>query len=202
MVSAASLPNAASRMVDQRGSATQEWRDFFLRLSTQTDNAELRALYEELAAKVDALGGEFRIMGLLSVKVQGTPANGVVSLTLEGDVQNPGNTYYYGTGPTGSKGWSTIASAFTATATDIELATGSDGVTNIELADLADGGGGSLVRIARDAKGRVSGTSTPTTDDLAEGITNLYYTDARVIALMGDPDTDLLAIYTAARDAP
>src|ERR1700741_4960320 len=101
MVAASSLPNAASRLVDQKGSATQEWRDFFLRLSGQADTAELRALYEELAAKVDSLGGEFRIMGLLSVKVQGTPTNGVVALSLVGDEQNPGNTYYYGTGPTG-----------------------------------------------------------------------------------------------------
>jgi len=202
MVAPSSLPNVASRLIDQRGAVTQEWRDFFLRLASQTDSAELRALYEELAAKVDALGGGFKIIGPFSVRVQGTPANGVVSLTLEGDVQNPGNTYYYGTGPTGKKGWAAIASAFTATVADIDLDTGPSGVTNIQLADLADSGGGTLLRINRDAKGRVAGTSTPTTDDLAEGLTNLYYTNARVIALMGDPDTDLLTIYQTARDAP
>lgn len=50
------------------------------------------------------------------------------------------------------------------------------------LKDLADSGtGAALVKITRDAKGRISGTSAATTTDLAEG-TNLYYTDARVRA--------------------
>lgn len=50
------------------------------------------------------------------------------------------------------------------------------------LKDLADSGTGTaLVKITRDAKGRVSGTSAATTTDLAEG-SNLYFTDARVRA--------------------
>lgn len=198
------IPRQAERLVDSGGFISPAWWRYLNDGSVSGQISELSAAIGSALARISALetARNFGITGRLSVVVQGTPANGSVGLLLVGDVRNPGNTYYYGTGPTGSKGWSAIADAFTATATDIELATGSDGVTNIELANLADSGGGSLVRIARDAKGRVSGTSTPTTDDLAEGITNLYYTDARVIALMGDPDTDLLAIYTAARDAP
>jgi hypothetical protein len=47
------------------------------------------------------------------------------------------------------------------------------------LNDLADSGtGAALVKITRDAKGRVSGTHAATTTDLTEG-SNLYYTDAR-----------------------
>jgi len=50
------------------------------------------------------------------------------------------------------------------------------------LKDLTDSGtGATLVKITRDAKGRISGTSAATTTDLAEG-TNLYYTDARADA--------------------
>lgn len=47
------------------------------------------------------------------------------------------------------------------------------------LADLADAGGGTLQRFERDAKGRVSGSSSATTDDLDEGLNNLYHTDER-----------------------
>lgn len=50
------------------------------------------------------------------------------------------------------------------------------------LKDLADSGAGTaLVKITRDAKGRLSGTSAATTTDLAEG-DNLYFTDARADA--------------------
>lgn len=45
--------------------------------------------------------------------------------------------------------------------------------------------------------------SPGTTDVVAEGVTNLYYTstraDARVVALVGVIETDLVALYTAAK---
>jgi hypothetical protein len=51
------------------------------------------------------------------------------------------------------------------------------------LKDLADSGtGAALVKLTRDSKGRISGTSAATTDDLTEGVTNLWYTDARADA--------------------
>lgn len=54
---------------------------------------------------------------------------------------------------------------------------------NATLKDLANSGtGAALVKITRDSKGRISGTSAATTDDLAEGDTNLWYTEARVDA--------------------
>jgi len=50
------------------------------------------------------------------------------------------------------------------------------------LKDLTDSGAGTaLVKITRDAKGRISGTSAATTSDLAEGA-NLYFTEARAVA--------------------
>lgn len=49
-----------------------------------------------------------------------------------------------------------------------------------DLKDLANSGvGAALVKITRDAKGRLSGTSAATTTDLTEGA-NLYFTKARV----------------------
>ncbi|TPG08328.1 hypothetical protein EAH88_11905 [Rhodanobacter glycinis] len=51
-----------------------------------------------------------------------------------------------------------------------------------DLKDLADSGtGAALVKLTRDAKGRLSGTSSATTTDLTEGV-NLYFTDARADA--------------------
>lgn len=49
--------------------------------------------------------------------------------------------------------------------------------------------------------------SPGTTDDITEGSTNLYFTntradaraDTRILALVGDTDTDLAALYTAAK---
>jgi len=58
-----------------------------------------------------------------------------------------------------------------------------DGVTAdplLGLADVADAGGGVLQRTAFDAKGRKTGSSAATTDDLTEGASNLYFTQARV----------------------
>lgn len=126
-------------------------------------------------------------LGLRSVRHYGSLADGRVSFDLLGDEDAPGNTYAYGTTGDGTKGWRSIASAFTASTGNVTLTTGANGVTDVDLADLANAGGGTLQKTARDAKGRLAGTSAATTTDLPEG-TNLYHTDARVdarIALAG-----------------
>lgn len=73
--------------------------------------------------------------------------------------------------------------------------------TSIEatLKDLADSGtGAALVKITRDAKGRIGGTSAATTTDLTEG-TNLYFTAARVLStLLTGLSTATNAVITAA----
>lgn len=182
------LPRANSKLVLPDGRATPDFHTFLDRLAgvlVETGVVELgagavAALLDRLAAIEDA--SRLTIAGPLSVRVQGTAEGGAVRLSLLGDSEAPGNTYYYGTGPTGEKAWFTIASAFTGAADQIELTTEADGVTEIGLADLADAGGGTLRKIVRDTKGRVSGSSDATTDDLTEGATNLYFTDARARA--------------------
>lgn len=62
--------------------------------------------------------------------------------------------------------------------------TNGDGVVGdptVALAELANAGGGTLQKTARDGYGRLAGTSAATTTDLSEGV-NLYYTDARADA--------------------
>lgn len=60
------------------------------------------------------------------------------------------------------------------------------------LADVPDVGGGELQKTDFDAKGRKVGTSAATTDDLPEGATNLYFTnaraDARITVAKADPN--------------
>lgn len=60
-----------------------------------------------------------------------------------------------------------------------------DGVAGNPVVDLAvvpDAGGGTFKLIVRDAYGRTTGTSDGDTDDVPEGVVNLYHTSARVDA--------------------
>ncbi|WP_141098728.1 hypothetical protein [Stenotrophomonas pavanii] len=190
-------PNWNEPISDQSGRATLAWRNYFLRLASVQSSDDLRALYEALAARVAALEDaesiDFQILGQGSVSVNGVPQPGnVVVISLQGDTALPGNTQYYGTGPTGAKGWFPVSGAITVATGELTKAVGVDGVTNFGLADLANSGvGAALVKITRDVKGRVSGTQSASTTDLAEG-TNLYYTnaraDARIAAQKGQPN--------------
>lgn len=77
----------------------------------------------------------------------------------------------------------------------IDLAYVSGTSITATLKDLADSGAGAaLVKLTRDAKGRISGTESATTTDLTEG-SNLYFTDERaqaavVVSGITDGDTD------------
>lgn len=69
-------------------------------------------------------------------------------------------------------------------------------VATMQLALLADSGvGAGLVKITRDEFGRVEGTEAATTDDLTEGATNQYFTNARA-------DARVTAGLQAFQDAP
>lgn len=94
----------------------------------------------------------------------------------------------------------TRAATITGTAGRITVANGdaSVGLPTIDLATVADAGGGTLQRFVRDAWGRITGTSAATTSDLAEG-TNLYFTAARVLAtILAGLSTTTNAVITAA----
>lgn len=78
------------------------------------------------------------------------------------------------------------AATITGTAGRVTVANGdaAAGLPTIDLATVADAGGGTLQRTAFDTYGRKTGTSAATTDHLAEGATNLYHTAARVRAVV------------------
>ncbi len=187
----AGLPKPQAALVDRIGQPTREWYAYFLQLRdvgglTPAQQQQL----DELAARVTALedgggSGTASIQGVGSIVTQGAPP-GIVQITLEGDTDSPGNTWYYGTGPDGTRAWYSLADGFAVTADLTKAVDGTTGVTTFGLADLANSGAGAaLVKITRDTKGRLSGTSAATTNDLAEGSTNLYFTDARARAAVG-----------------
>lgn len=84
----------------------------------------------------------------------------------------PGNTYYYGTGSTGVKGFFTVASTMAVASTARMTQTvGTNGVSTFDLANVADSGAGTLLAITRDAYGRVSGTKAATITGTATRVT-------------------------------
>lgn len=191
MINSATLPRAQAQFVDNAGRPTREFYDFLRGLITLIDSANGdSSAIADLLARVEALENEGAssaiIQGLMSVAVNGTLAGGVVQVYLQGDAENPGNTYYYGTDAAGERGWHAVSDALAVTP-DLTITVGLDGVVTFGLADLPDAGGGTLQKVARDSKGRIAGTSAATTDDLVEGATNLYFTDERAQdAVFGD----------------
>lgn len=166
-------PSANAQITDSNGYPTRPYYRWF------SDQAQaLTALQTTVAALPSGSSDSGKILGGISVQVQGILANGVVKLTLLNDATDPGNTKFYGTSSTGSKGWHAVSDAFTASA-NIALAVGTDGVITPDLTDATISTGGTLKKRAFDAKGRLSNESAATTDDLGEGSSNLYFTAAR-----------------------
>lgn len=190
----AGLPRAQAQISDQRGYPTREWYAFFTRLLDESTDAGLSAQIQSILDRLKQLEAgsiaDLSIIGLDSVSVIGQPSSGRVTITLEGDAEAPGATWYYGTGQDGVRSWYQLSDGFSVTSDltkDVDALTG---VTTFGLSDLSDTGtGDALVKITRDAKGRVEGTEAATTDDLNEGAVNLYFTDARAQdALQGTVD--------------
>lgn len=125
-----------------------------------------------------------RVEGNNSIFSQGTLAGGIVSLELENDEFAPLPTSYYGTDALGGKGWHTVFDAL-AEGVGIVLSADEFGVVGVALAEIPDGGGGVLQKMARDVYGRVTDTSNATTDDLEEGATNLWFTAERAQDAVG-----------------
>ncbi|MFT4179600.1 MAG: hypothetical protein QM612_09090 [Thermomonas sp.] len=86
---------------------------------------------------------------------------------------------------------------------DLTLANGNGAAGNpaLALAEVPDAGGGALLKTAFDTKGRKTGSSAATTDDLAEGAANLYFTDARADARVDAFKASLPALTDAVDDA-
>lgn len=160
------LPRAQAT-ANSGGPLSREYYDFLrLMLSSLLSVVDAEssdaAQIASILARLDALEAETdaTINGLASVEVFGSLESGLVQIQLEGDTDTPGNTYYYGTGPDGTKGWSTVESALDVASGDLTKTVGSDGVTTLGLDDTAvTPGSYSSANITVDAKGRITAAS-------------------------------------------
>lgn len=175
------IPRPQAAIADRAGLPTREWYTYLLDLANSAGMTPAqREQLDTLIARVDALdggaGGNVSVQGLGSIVTNGID---VVLVTLDGDNDAPGSSWYYGTGPDGVKGWYAIADALAVTADLTKAVDEGTGVATFGLADLPDSGTGTAIyKTTRDAKGRTSGQVAATTTDLPEG-TNLYFSTER-----------------------
>lgn len=195
------IPRANAPFSEGGGNPTREWYNYlrFVGAANSTSNAELlndiTIISDKLGSpdgtpeNIPAQGSSGIISGLDSVAVQGILPH-VVQINLVGDIQSPGNTYYYGTDTTGAKSFYTVASAFLGTTGNIVLTVDVGGVTTINLAAVADSGTGSLLAITKDGFGRVTGTKSATITGTANRVTV-----SNGDAVSGLPTIDISAAY-------
>ncbi|WP_435013022.1 hypothetical protein [Xanthomonas arboricola] len=183
------IPRPQAPISDRAGLVTREWHTFFLGLNNAGLTPAQREQLDALIARVDALegggaSGNVSVQGLGSIVTDGID---IVLVTLDGDNDAPGSSWYYGTGPDGAKGWYAIADALAATTDLTKAVDGTTGVTTYGLADLPNSGTGTAIyKTARDSKGRISGQVAANTDDLPESSTptNQWFTATRARAVV------------------
>lgn len=140
---ASPLPKMGAAVVGPDGIARNEWWLFWRdQAETLIANGVDPAVIADILARLDALESEgdlnFQIVGLASVQVFGTPQQGAVSITLQGDQDaGLGPTWFYGTLPDGSKGWQRLFDAMEAPNDGISL-TDSGYLIDGVVANIAD----------------------------------------------------------------
>lgn len=197
------IPRPGSPVSEGGNVATREWYNYWQNLEQNSGGPSTAELENDITIISEKLGSPDgtpenippqedggKVIGLNSILSIGA-LPGVVTLTLQGDSADPGNTYYYGTGPSGSKGFYTVASAFLGTAGNIDLSVGTDGVTTIDLAPITQTSGGTLKAITLDGFGRVTQSKAAT----ITGTTN------RVTVTNGDASAGLPTIDIASNYA-
>lgn len=161
------IPRPGSFLSDTGGVPSREWYNYWQNLEQNSGGPSTAELENDITIISEKLGSPDgtpenippqqdggNVIGLNSIASIGV-LPGIVTLTLQGDSADPGNTYYYGTNGSGSKGFYTVSSAFLGTAGNIDLSVGPDGVTTINLAPVTQGSAGTLRAITLDGFGRV-----------------------------------------------
>lgn len=167
-INSPSLPGIRQPLLE----GTSASRPYYLFLQwVATNLSSLSATVADLSAQQGgiSISPDANVTGQNSIKTRGTLAEGIVQVSLQGDVSVAGNTQYYGSDQTGNKGWYAVSSAL-AGSSNISLSTAANGVTTFDLADVADSGAGSLLAITRDSKGRITGTRAATITGTANQI--------------------------------
>ncbi len=166
------LPKAQSKITDPTGIPTREWYNYFRSmLESAEGNPALEAQIQAILIRLEALeegGTNFQLQGLDSVVIYGTPANGFVKVTLDGDTSEQGGSWYYGSGPDSVKGWYRISDTLEVDSGEltksVDLITG---ITSFGLETVPDGGvAPTLLKVTRDGFGRVNNTQEATAYDV------------------------------------
>lgn len=166
------LPKAQSKITDPTGIPTREWYNYFRSmLESAEGNPALEAQIQAILIRLEALeegGTNFQLQGLDSVVIYGTPTNGFVKVTLDGDTSDQGGSWYYGSGPDSIKGWYRISDTLEVDSGEltksVDLITG---ITSFGLETVPDGGvAPTLLKVTRDGFGRVNNTQEATAYDV------------------------------------
>lgn len=176
MIPSPAHPISRSFLVDPR------WYDYFRKLGTSAlTEADVQAIVD---AAVEAIpGADVSILQTSSIQVTGNAQNGY-AISLRPLADSGSGALLGVTRDIFGRISGTTDATITGTAGEVDVANGDAvaGPPTLSLADVADSGTGTLQKTAFDAKGRKTGTAAATTDDLGEGATNLYYTNARADA--------------------
>jgi hypothetical protein len=168
MADSVQLPQAGTWPPKTPADAVAWFRFFRSLLDTIATSSNSAAAIAALDARIAALEGDEAdpsLLGPYSVKVFGDIATGA-SVQLENDNATPDPLHFYGTDVDGAKGWQAFADGLLA-GTGIDLSVdGATGEVTVNLANLADAGGGSFKLITRDAQGRISGSSDGAAEDI------------------------------------
>lgn len=105
------MPKPTEPIAGPGGLITRSWRDYLRRFAAATSLAEVWVAIDEIRAQLaDSGAGSFlpsttQVLGRNSVQTTGTLADGVVLVQLQGDVQTPAASSYYGTSEAGARGF-------------------------------------------------------------------------------------------------
>lgn len=169
-MSDAILPGIRAALVDPGGTTSRPFYLFFQNQATNLAGLTQRVSdLESTGNGSSPISPNANVIGASSVVTQGTLKSGIVRVMLDNDVAQTEAMTFYGSLVQYVRGWHSFSANFAANDAD-----------ELDLAEIPDAGGGELQKTAFDAWGRKTGTSAATTDNLTEGATNLYFTDARV----------------------
>lgn len=169
------IPKANAPFLDGSPPPRREWYNFLRGLydlyesSDVNVQAQITQLCYKLGspdgtiANIPGRGNIVQVQGLDSINAMGLE---YVQLALVNDIATAPALSFYGAITAGSKGWQHYSSNFQKTTTL--------GIDYLDLVDLVDSGTGAFKLLARDTKGRLSGTKDGTASDVP--VTNTGWT--------------------------